>query len=62
MAVIDDKLVVFLYLLVRDHLPFGAVMSILKDLDGSGPWDVTNNEMNLWAQVVAARLREKEVG
>lgn len=52
------KLQAFLYLLLRDHLTFGAVEKILKDLDRMDDGAITFEDANLdaYTKSLVARL------
>jgi hypothetical protein len=57
---VDDRrrLVCFLYLLARNHLPVGTIESIWKTEGASveGPFQFTNGWLATWAQDMADRL------
>lgn len=53
-----DRLVTFLHVLMRDHLPFGAVEDIVKNHLGQDEVGVYENETTLaHAEFMAKRIR-----
>ena len=51
----DDKLVCFLYLLLRDHLLPGDIEALLKNADGDS-FEFTNGYLASYSKDLAARL------
>ena len=55
----NDKLKTFLYLLMRDHLPCGAVVNtvnIVDEIDADDGIVFTNKELGEMAERLAARI------
>jgi len=58
-VVSDDKLVAFLYLLLRDHVVGGDIELIMKQLEKADGFEYTNGYMAAYAINIAERLRSK---
>jgi len=59
----DDPLVVFLYLLLRDHLPFGEVEGIMMghiENDKLGEGFLSEPTIGRYAKQLAERLRKEK--
>ena len=56
------KLKAFLYILMRDHLVPGEVEKIVMDLEAHpGSYIFSNEHLAQYAELLSARLREREV-
>ncbi len=55
-----DRLTVFLYLLMRDHLPFGAIAGVVADIEGKSGFDLTAKGAGFYAQTLAERLMKEK--
>jgi predicted nucleic acid-binding protein len=53
----EDRLAVFLYLLVRDHVPFGEVMEAVEAVERAPSHELTNVPVAAWAVEVSRRIR-----
>lgn len=57
----SDALTTFFYLLLRDHLPFGSVESLLLELEKSPPYQegcvLSNRSLGIYASDLAERIR-----
>ena len=51
----DSKLVLFLYLLMRDHLPAGVVAELYRNI-GDGTFAFTNGWLAKYAEYIASSL------
>lgn len=58
---IDNSLVEFIYILVRDHLPLGVIEDILSENVCGAPVLYTNGWLARYAQDVAIRLTNDKV-
>lgn len=56
----DDRLVAFLYILLRDHLTAGVVQSLLETEANAGDVSYTNGFLLDYAQYVAGELRKEK--
>lgn len=59
-----DKIVLFLYLLMRDFIPVGTVGTIMKEIDNltceyDNPVDFTNGYLAEYAEFCAGELKKK---
>lgn len=55
--IINDKLVSFLYEIIRDHLPPGKVEEIVKNSEFEGDTKYSNGWLAKYAEYLAKRLR-----
>lgn len=55
--IVDEKLVLFFYLLARDHLPFGTIIEIINSISNHKTFHVTNDSMVEWAKDMADRIK-----
>lgn len=53
----DKRLAVFLYLLARDHLPMGAIESLLREAEREGEPVFSTTTLASWALDSAKRLK-----
>jgi hypothetical protein len=52
----NPRLKAFIYLLVRDHVPFGCIEKIILDLGEAEEFDFSNEIMDAYAQQAVNRL------